>query len=434
MGDVVIRAEDLGKRYRIGAEVLRPTNTREAMGRFLGAPARHLRALALPASEAEIVWALRGASFEVRQGEVLGVIGRNGAGKSTLLKILSRITEPTEGRAVLHGRVASLLEVGTGFHAELSGRENVYMNGAILGMRRAEIDAKFEEIVAFSGVGKFIDTPVKRYSSGMYLRLAFAVAAHLDPDVLIVDEILAVGDIEFQKKCLGKMREVTEGGRTALFVSHNMAMVKSLAHRAILLDGGRIVREGPVHEVVDAYLKGVEAPLGAEFPGEGPVRGTGEARIRRVELLDRFGRPRSQLYFGEPFRVVLTVEARKAVPDAVAEVGISSLDGTRATTSFSIDGERPPYGLAPGVHRIAVDLDPHLLPGQYAFDLGVHHTGPPWTMHYLERTLPFEVLNVAAESGDRYPYDVHRGFVRPPARWAVEDRPAPVAPISRQPS
>jgi lipopolysaccharide transport system ATP-binding protein len=217
--------------------------------------------------EAEEFWAVRDVNLTVRQGEVVGIIGRNGAGKSTLLKLLSRITEPTEGRIRMNGRVASLLEVGTGFHPELSGRENIYLNGAILGMTRAEITRKFDEIVAFSECERFLDTPVKRYSSGMYVRLAFAVAAHLEPEILIVDEVLAVGDLAFQHKCLGKMNDVArEGGRTVLFVSHNMATVQALCPRVVLLEGGRIIGDGPSREVVDDYVRRNEASTDDDAP------------------------------------------------------------------------------------------------------------------------------------------------------------------------
>ncbi len=205
--------------------------------------------------EPNTIWALKDVSFSVKQGEIIGIIGKNGAGKSTLLKILTRITDPTSGRAIMRGRVASLLEVGTGFHPELTGRENIYLNGAILGMRKLEIDKKFDEIVDFSGVEKFIDTPVKRYSSGMYVRLAFAIAAHLEPEILLVDEVLAVGDVEFQKKCLGKMKDVAAGGRTVLFVSHNMIAIKSLCNRSILIDKGKTIIDGDTQNVVNRYLK-----------------------------------------------------------------------------------------------------------------------------------------------------------------------------------
>ncbi|HMP05972.1 MAG TPA: ABC transporter ATP-binding protein [Lacipirellulaceae bacterium] len=248
MSDPIIQVEGLGKSYLIGHEGPRERYT--ALRDVLARHARHLWGRSRQAmrgqstiagDEIEEFWALRDVSFEVQQGEVVGIIGRNGAGKSTLLKILSRITEPTEGRVTLRGRVASLLEVGTGFHPELTGRENIFLNGAILGMRRAEIRRKFDEIVAFAEVEKFLDTPVKRYSSGMYVRLAFAVAAHLEPEILVVDEVLAVGDAEFQKKCLGKMKDVSRGGRTVLFVSHNMAAVETLCSRAIVLRSGHVV-------------------------------------------------------------------------------------------------------------------------------------------------------------------------------------------------
>jgi lipopolysaccharide transport system ATP-binding protein len=258
--DVVIRAERLGKKYMIGhqAERERHVTLRDTLARgasnFWRKTGGMARGRAIVSGDTvEEFWALKDVSFEIRRGEVLGIIGRNGAGKSTLLKILSRITEPSEGHVTINGRVASLLEVGTGFHPELTGRENTYLNGAILGMTRAETRRKFDEIVAFAEVEKFLDTPVKRYSSGMYVRLAFAVAAHLEPEILIVDEVLAVGDVEFQRKCLGKMSEVAGGGRTVLFVSHNMAVVVSLCQTAILLRNGRIAEAGPTGRITQFY-------------------------------------------------------------------------------------------------------------------------------------------------------------------------------------
>src|ERR1700688_564644 len=247
MSDVVIRAEGLGKRYRRGLTGP-PETLRDALTRVIGSP---LAAMRRPTQEH--FWALRDVGLEVRHGEVLGLIGRNGAGKTTLLKILSRITRPTTGWAEIHGRVRSLLEVGTGFHGELSGRENTYLSGSILGMGKREIDRKFDEIVAFAEVDKFIDTPVKHYSSGMYVRLAFAVAAHLEPEILLVDEVLAVGDIQFQKKCLGKMGDVSRAGRTVVLVSHQLNQIRSLSHRGIWVDAGKIRMDGNTHEVVSAY-------------------------------------------------------------------------------------------------------------------------------------------------------------------------------------
>jgi lipopolysaccharide transport system ATP-binding protein len=254
MGNTAVRVVGLGKRYRIGLRQRRPATLRETISRAAAAPFSYAASLLRLPSEDEILWALKDVSFEVPQGAVVGIIGRNGAGKSTLLKILSRITEPTEGYAELYGRVGSLLEVGTGFHPELTGRENIYLSGTILGMTRSEVGRKFDQIVDFSGIERFIDTPVKRYSSGMYVRLAFAVAAHLEPEILLVDEVLAVGDVEFQQKCLGKMSDVAGEGRTVLFVSHNMSAVRQLCETAMLLDAGMIHQKGSASECVDSYL------------------------------------------------------------------------------------------------------------------------------------------------------------------------------------
>ena len=255
MSDVAVKVENLSKLYKIGAAQQRHNTLRDA----LTAGVQRMFSNNRQESPGEILWALKDVSFEVKQGEVLGIIGRNGAGKSTLLKILAHITEPTSGRVALHGRVGSLLEVGTGFHPELTGRDNIYLNGAILGMKRAEIERKFDEIVAFAEIEKFLDTPVKHYSSGMYVRLAFAVAAHLEPEILVVDEVLAVGDAQFQKKCLGKMGDVAQGGRTVLFVSHNMAAVESLCSQGIMLANGKINCIGSIENVIKGYLGNLEA-------------------------------------------------------------------------------------------------------------------------------------------------------------------------------
>lgn len=273
MGHIAIRLDGLGKQYRIGRKA---------------APLRRLAGLWRPGASAahETIWALHDLDCEISHGEVVGIIGRNGAGKSTLLKILSRITEPTTGRGSIHGRVGSLLEVGTGFHSELTGRENIYLNGAILGMKRAEIRLRFDEIVTFAEVDQFIDTPVKRYSSGISMRLAFAVAAHLEPEILIVDEVLAVGDARFQKKCLDKMQDVGQQGRTVLFVSHSMPAIVRLCERAILLDAGRIVRDGPSHDVAGAYMTGEHGTTAVrEWPDPATAPGGDVARLRAVRVV-----------------------------------------------------------------------------------------------------------------------------------------------------
>ena len=294
MSEIAIKTSKLSKRYRIGVRDSYPM-FREAIMRTALAPLRKLRSWSSSrqnGSDSGLIWALRDVDFEVKQGEIVGIIGRNGAGKSTLLKILLGITEPTSGYVDIYGRVGSILEVGTGFHMELTGRENIFMNGALLGMHRHEIKRKFDEIVAFSEVEEFLDTPVKRYSSGMYMRLAFAVAAHLDPEILMVDEVLAVGDAAFQKKCLGKMSNVSKEGRTVLFVSHNMAAVQSLCGRACLLDAGKIKLDGPAYDVIDQYLKSVKLPILLEdnsLDQRQDRSGDGSAKIVSLKIEDANG-------------------------------------------------------------------------------------------------------------------------------------------------
>lgn len=294
MSETAVKVEGLSKQYRIGERNAYPM-FREALMQAVSAPFRKLRFM-LSGGQNEpgtgLIWALKDVSFKVDKGEVVGIIGRNGAGKSTLLKILSGITEPTAGYADIYGRTGSLLEVGTGFHMELTGRENIFMNGALLGMRRHEIRKKFDEIADFSGVEAFLDTPVKRYSSGMYMRLAFAVAAHLEPEIMLVDEVLAVGDAAFQKKCLGKMGNIAEQGRTVLFVSHNMAAVRSLCTRAYSLDAGKISHHGPTHDVVDHYLRSVKMPMRSEddtLDQRQDRIGDGSAKIVSLKIEDENG-------------------------------------------------------------------------------------------------------------------------------------------------
>lgn len=294
MSNAVIAVEGLGKRYRIGLEQRRYKAFRDVLADFLKKPAGMLDGPARRArreakrSGADQFWALRDVSFEIGRGEVVGVIGRNGAGKSTLLKLLSRITEPSAGRAVITGRIGSLLEVGSGFHPELTGRENIFLNGAILGMRQAEIERKFDEIAAFSEIGRFLDTPVKRYSSGMYMRLAFAVAAHLEPEILIVDEVLAVGDAAFQRKCLGKMGNAAKEGRTVLFVSHNMTALQTLCSRAIWLSDGQVKADGPADRVVGKYLQSnAEMTIDRTWAWDDPTAGNKFVRLERARILAR---------------------------------------------------------------------------------------------------------------------------------------------------
>jgi lipopolysaccharide transport system ATP-binding protein len=307
MSDAIITVENLGKCYRLQHQqqrqryvALRDVITSQVKGLF----SKRQPPTANRQAE-EDFWALKGVSFEIKQGEVVGIIGRNGAGKSTLLKILSRITDPTKGRITLRGRIASLLEVGTGFHPELTGRENVFLNGAILGMTRAEVRGKFDEIVAFAEVEKFLDTPVKRYSSGMYVRLAFAVAAHLEPEILIVDEVLAVGDVTFQKKCLGKMQEVSTGGRTVLFVSHNLAAVTQLCSRGIVLSGGKVEVNDRVEAAVKSYLQTARSLSGTRLDERKDRKGSGQLRFHSVTMHDAEGQEVASPQCGRAARVRL---------------------------------------------------------------------------------------------------------------------------------
>jgi lipopolysaccharide transport system ATP-binding protein len=372
--NVVIRAEGLGKKYAIGhaAErepyiALRDVLVREAHN--LWRKAAHMaqgRAI-IAGDTVEEFWALKDVSFEVKRGEVLGIIGRNGAGKSTLLKILSRITEPSEGRVTIKGRVAALLEVGTGFHPELTGRENIYLNGAILGMTRAEIRKKFDEIVAFLEVEKFLDTPVKRYSSGMYVRLAFAVAAHLDPEILVVDEVLAVGDVEFQKKCLGKMEAVTKhNGRTVIFVSHNLAAVEGLCSKALLVHKGRILVEGDGSEVIRAFLEEPRVPesVGSIFEPVPP------SNFLRAELQTCAGSAVNSIKMGDPLRIVVNL-IDADVLSGNKLIGFSIHDARGVKIGGFHTGMRP----AETRHRgdiICFDIHAvNLSPGRYSIDLSL---------------------------------------------------------------
>jgi lipopolysaccharide transport system ATP-binding protein len=371
MSELAIRVENLGKRYRIGERREKYGTLKDALTHALGAPLRAWRDGASRKSKTEI-WALQDVSFDVRRGDVLAVIGRNGAGKSTLLKLLSRVVRPTAGRAVIHGRVGSLLEVGTGFHPELTGRENIYLNGAILGMTRTEIERRFDEIVAFAEMERFLDTPVKRYSSGMYMRLAFAVAAHLEPEILLIDEVLAVGDAGFQKKCLGKMDEVAKEGRTVLFVSHNMASIQRLCHSAVLLDGGRMAACGAVSDVIQRYLKGVAPPVQQWERSRPP---TTEIYFQRVYLTDEAGATIDHVTTSGQVRVVMEYVVQRRCRNL--QVIVDLLDGNGdvifTSTPQDVGLELPEQA---GHYSAVVALPPHiLLPKLYGIRT---HLWVPW--------------------------------------------------------
>ncbi len=328
MSKTAIRVEHLGKRYNIGQPIIRYQTLRDKLSEGLSRKNK---------KEDSFIWALDDVSFEVKQGQVLGVIGRNGAGKSTLLKILSRVTEPTTGSVEIRGRVGSLLEVGTGFHPELTGRENIFLNGAILGMRRSEIEKKFDEIVSFAEVEKFIDTPVKRYSSGMYLRLAFAVAAHLEPEILVVDEVLAVGDAEFQKKCLGKMSDVAQEGRTVLFVSHNMSAVLRLTQEALVIDQGKLLMRGPTNEAVDYYLSKGLTQEGQKIWQPGEIAASKPFRPIAIRVVNGQGNVAEVVRSVEPFAIEIEYELEEAIKGLRVGIYLLTTRGEYIFTSFDTD-------------------------------------------------------------------------------------------------
>lgn len=419
--DTIIRAEGLGKKYVLGhqrAHERNPTlrdSIADAARRALRMTSDMLKGRPLVAGdEIESFWALRDVGFEIKRGEVVGVIGRNGAGKSTLLKILSRITEPTTGRVAIGGRVASLLEVGTGFHPELSGRENVYLNGAILGMRRGEIRRRFDEIVDFAGVERFIDTPVKRYSSGMQLRLAFAVAAHLDPEILLVDEVLAVGDTDFQKKCLGKMGEIAgSGGRTVLFVSHQLGMVSRLCPRALLLDGGSIVFDGATNEAIDAHLATRVGASHRAGPKHAGMRDLGTA-IVDVKIVDADGVATDRLGWHTPMRIRVQLDIRQPVGVMLLGIGIENRHYVRVTTWFSPLSDHFSDNEGGGVIDLEIPGE-ILAPGGYSLTVALFE--PRGAVHQrLEGECPFVIVDSGSAMAEFS--DVDYGVVLIPGRWA----------------
>jgi lipopolysaccharide transport system ATP-binding protein len=429
MSAPAIRVEEAGKWYRLGTNLSHTALLSEQLGNALRAPfrrARGRRSPDRPDRREDGIWAVRDVTFELHKGEALGLIGRNGAGKSTLLKLLSRITLPTHGRLELRGRIATLLEVGTGFHPELTGRENIYLNGAVLGMRRAEIAKKYDEIVEFSGVERFLETPVKRYSSGMFVRLGFAVAAHLDPDVLLVDEVLAVGDAEFQRKCLGKMREAAGEGRAVIFVSHNLAAVQRLCSRALLIEGGRIKLDGSPDQVVERYMAISRPGSGGgvtTIPDDVDRIGSGEARLRRVVLHDAAGNPVENIGFGQPLRVTATYEVLRPLTDVCFEVGIFSAEGTKFATAQSVDRGRPWLDVPAGWYEISAEISFDLLLHEFHLGLAINRmTGA--TIDWVERAQSFTVSNDS--SGDesyQWP-EGETAYVRPESRF-TDPRPVP---------
>jgi len=423
MSGVAIRVEGLGKEYRIGKRQAYKT-LRETVNDTASAPLRWMRSLiqrsvsAEPAGASDRIWALKNLSFDVPRGAVVGIIGRNGAGKSTLLKILSRITEPTTGRVEIHGRVGSLLEVGTGFHPELTGRENVFLNGAILGMRKSEIARQFDEIVDFAGVDKFIDTPVKHFSSGMYLRLAFAIAAHLDPEILIVDEVLAVGDAEFQQRCLGKMSTVAKQGRTVLFVSHSMPAITSLCQSAILLSGGEIAFRGNVASAVNEYLLPLKINESewVRSPSHAAAQGAC-LHVQQIRVSDSAGWARTRFAAGEDITVRINCQSTSMPPSLFCVVLVRTASGVPVlhvmrqivTSTFS----RPD-----GFELTCSILDCPLYPGEYVLSVWIGRNAYQEIDHVVD-ALTF-TMDQGQVSGVDFDLSWRHGLCHCNSEWTVE--------------
>jgi len=414
MSDIAIRAGNLSKMYNIAVSKYRHDTLRDQLADSLKSLFQRNRR---PNQSEREFWALKDVSFEIKQGEIVGIIGQNGAGKSTLLKVLSQIVVPTYGQAQIYGRVGSLLEVGTGFHPELSGRENIYLNGAIIGMKKEEILRHFDAIVEFSEIGKFLDTPVKRYSSGMYVRLAFAVAAHLQPEIMFVDEVLAVGDAAFQKKCLGKMGDAAKGGRTVIFVSHNMTAVSSLCDRVLWLDGGEIVEDGPTIPIVTRYLeKSLKSMDSSEevWDNVNDAPGNDIIRLHRVRVRRKDGRLSDPLTMQSPFQV--EIECWNLVDNAQLHITLHlyTADGIIAFTTGSLNNQPMPAGLFRCACHVPGDL---LNSGLHRFVvLAVKDSSSVIYSH--ESRIPINILDVRERQGTWYGREP--GVVQPMLKWTTE--------------
>ncbi len=422
-----VSVQNLSKRYRIGAAQTRFRYglLRDVLTDVVTTPVRMAKALLGKASRGSssvsYIWALEDMSFDVEEGKVLGIVGRNGAGKSTLLKILSRVTEPTKGLVTVRGRVGSLLEVGTGFHPELTGRENIYMNGAVLGMKRAEIERKFDEIVAFSEVEQFVDTPVKRYSSGMYLRLAFAVAAHLEPEILVVDEVLAVGDAEFQKKCLGKMGDVAQQGRTVLFVSHNMSAILRLTQEAIVLQKGRLIKRAASPEAVDFYLASGLAETGERLWDAEQIPPTASPfRPISLRLKDPRGRIVQTIRSTEPATIEWEYHLDAPVTGLRVGMYLSTMRGEYVLTAFDVDDAKQyeQFGARQAGHYFSRCTLPADFLNEGRYSLGVNASSFGVRRYFMdENALSFNV-DISGAPGTQWP-EMRHGPVRPRLDWQI---------------
>lgn len=366
------------------------------------------------------VWALKDINFDIQQGEMVGIIGKNGAGKSTLLKLLSRVTAPSTGIIQVKGRIAALLEVGTGFHPELTGRENVYLNGAILGMSRAEISRKLDEIITFSGCQKYVDTPVKRYSSGMIVRLGFAVAAHLEPEILIVDEVLAVGDAEFQEKCIGKMKDISGEGRTVLFVSHNMASMKALCKKGFLMERGKIVQQGDMSEVIETYLASTtKTSSEGLIPEEASSINSGLVKYRKIQLLNVANESVDRVNYLSDIRLNMTLECMQDLNDVLLDVRIRSRDGIELVHTMNKYESNAKQPLSKGTHLVQCQINNQLQPGNYSITIGVHQTNGI-TLEFVENVFDFSVMQIGEGDNAGYTFDFKLGYVRFESKWKID--------------
>jgi len=426
MSTTIIKVENIGKQYRLGnvgtGSLMSDLNRwwHVARGKedpYLTVGDENDRTAK---SGSDLVWALKDINFEIKQGEVVGIIGKNGAGKSTILKILSRVVGPTVGTIKVKGRIASLLEVGTGFHPDLTGRENIYLNGSILGMSKTDIRNNFDAIIDFSGIERYIDTPVKRYSSGMYVRLAFAVAAHLDPEILIVDEVLSVGDADFQAKCLGKMKDATTEGRTVIFVSHSMGAVKQLCNRAILLKNGTIEIDGPVMEGIGAYMNVAKPiPNTGLIPENASTYTSGEAKFKYIDVKNLKGDSISVLHYNQPFVLDLELEVKRDIDHAIVDVSLGSYEGRYSYTS-TYDLDKKHIALKKGIYKISVNMNPNLLPGEYGFYLAVHDMeGSGHSLDLVERIKFIKVLPTTEDNSPTYPLGISLGTLRVDCNWKI---------------
>jgi lipopolysaccharide transport system ATP-binding protein len=369
----------------------------------------------------DYVWALQDISFEVNKGDIIGIIGKNGAGKSTLLKLLSQVTGPTTGSINIKGRIAALLEVGTGFHPELTGRENIFLNGAILGMTKEEINAKIDEIIDFSGVAKYIDTPVKRYSSGMMVRLGFAVAAHLEPEILVVDEVLAVGDAEFQKKCLGKMKDVAGEGRTVIFVSHNMASIRNLCQKGVVLSKGEISFSGDVEDAISAYLcKNVKSSdqLESKVNETDRLINTGEAKVTEIQLINSSNKADNKLAYQERFTIRLALDIFKKIENINLSIEVVTKFGESVSYGYS-SNNRDLLSFDVGKYEIEFKLPIDLMPGDYALATGISNFYTGASIDYIEYFYPFQVDKTTISGNFEYPWATVRGYVEMSNNWNI---------------